>query len=128
MVVHPDNPDVVWVAAQGALHGPNAERGVYKSTDGGQSWRQVLYVNERTGASELSMDPSNPKVLYATMWEHQRLPWQVVSGGPGSGVYKSTDGGETWAKMEQGLPEEKGKMAIAVSAANPERVYLLMES
>ncbi|MEP2772764.1 MAG: glycosyl hydrolase [Fulvivirga sp.] len=128
IVVHPTNPDIVFVAAQGALHGPNKERGIYKSTDGGKSWKQVLFVNELTGCSELSMDMNYPDIMYATMWEHQRKPWKVISGGAGSGVYKSTDGGDTWSKIEKGLPEPKGKMAISVSRANSDKVYLLMES
>ncbi|WP_224487911.1 VPS10 domain-containing protein [Robertkochia flava] len=128
IVIHPKDPDIVWVAAQGALHGPNKERGIYKSTDGGETWQQVLFVNELTGCSELSVDHQNPRVLYAAMWEHIRKPWKVVSGGEGSGLYKSTDGGATWFKIENGLPEEKGKMAIAVSRANSNLVYALIES
>lgn len=128
IIVHPDNPDILWVAAQGALHGSNKERGIYKSTDGGKTWKQVLFVNEGTGCNDLSIDVHNPSVLYASMWEHNRTPWQVVSGGPGSGLYKSTDGGETWSTIHTGLPEEKGKMAIAVSRANSDRVYALIES
>ncbi|EKB49797.1 WD40/YVTN/BNR-like repeat-containing protein [Cecembia lonarensis] len=128
IIIHPDNPDIVYVAAQGALHGPNEERGIYKSTDGGETWERVLFVNTLTGASELSMDMNFPDVLYAAMWEHQRLPWKVISGGDGSGLYKSTDGGETWQKLENGLPKEMGKMAIAVSRANSEKVYALIES
>ncbi len=128
IVVHPKNPDVVYVAAQGALYSPSPQRGVFKSTDGGATWKNVLFVDERTGASELSMDAMNPRILYAAMWEHGRLPWKVVSGGPGSGLYKSTDSGETWDKMKDGLPEEMGKMAIAVSRSNPEKVYALIES
>ena len=128
IVIHPENPDVVYVAAQGQLYGPNAERGIFKTTDGGQNWEQVLYVNDSTGCAELSMDPMDPDVLYAAMWEHKRLPWQVISGGPGSGLYKSTDGGQSWQELTEGLPEEKGKMAIAVSPANSERVYALIES
>lgn len=128
IIVHPENPDFVWVAAQGALHGPNSERGIYKSADGGKTWKQVLYVNDKTGCNDLSLDVHNPNVLYASMWEHMRTPWQVISGGPGSGLYKSTDGGETWNKIHNGLPEEKGKMAIAVSRANSDRVYALIES
>ena len=123
VVIHPTNPDIVFVAAQGALHGPNQERGIYKSTDGGVTWKQVLYVNELTGCSELSMDMNYPDIMYATMWEHQRKPWIVVSGGEGSGVYKSTDGGETWNKIENGLPDELGKMAISVSRANSDKVF-----
>jgi photosystem II stability/assembly factor-like uncharacterized protein len=128
IIVHPANPDVAYVAAQGQLYGPNEERGVYRTMDGGENWERVLYVNELTGASELSMDATNPNVLYAAMWHHQRLPWQVVSGGPGSGFYKSTDGGNNWTELTVGLPEEKGKLAIAVSPANPEKVYALVES
>ncbi len=128
IVVHPKNPDVVWVAAQGALYGPSEERGIFKSTDGGTTWKNVLYVNERTGASELSMDATNPRIMYAATWEYGRLPWKVISGGAGSGLYKSTDSGETWTRMTEGLPEEMGKMAIAVSRSNPQKVYALIES
>ncbi len=128
IVIHPKNPDIVYVAAQGALYGPNEERGIFKSVDGGKSWRRVLFVNDLTGCSELSMDMSNPQVMYATLWHHQRKPWKVISGGPGSGVYKSIDGGETWKKIHEGLPDEKGKMAISVCRSNPDKVYLLMES
>ncbi|MEJ1221619.1 VPS10 domain-containing protein [Sediminicola sp. 1XM1-17] len=128
IVVHPTNPDVVWVAAQGALYGPTKERGIYKSTDGGLTWKNVLFVNELTGGVELSMDANFPEVLYAAMWHHQRKPNMVISGGEGSGLYKSVDGGESWFKIHQGLPEEKGKMAIAVSPANSNKVYALIES
>ena len=128
IVIHPSNPDIVWVAAQGALHGKTQERGVYKSTDGGKTWKKTLYVNDMTGASELSIDTHNPQVLYAAMWEHMRTPWQVISGGPGSGLYKSTDGGETWSKIHKGLPKELGKMGIAVSRANSDLVYAIIES
>ena len=126
--IHPTNPDIVYVAAQGALHAPNEERGVYKSIDGGNTWEKVLYVDEKSGAVELSMDMNTPEVLYAAMWEHQRKPWQVISGGPGSGLYKTTDSGKTWEKIHNGLPEEKGKMAISVSRANSDKVYALIES
>lgn len=128
IIVHPANPDLVYVAAQGALYGPSPERGVYKSSDGGSNWKLVLSVDERTGASELSMDASNPRILYAAMWEYGRLPWKIISGGPGSGLYKSTDSGESWEALTEGLPEEMGKMAIAVSPANPDKVYALIES
>ncbi|MBN3520287.1 glycosyl hydrolase [Algoriphagus lutimaris] len=126
--IHPTNPDIVYVAAQGALHAPNPERGIYKSVDGGKSWELILFVDEKTGAAELSMDMNYPEVLYAAMWEHQRVPWKVISGGPGSGLYKSTDAGKTWKKIHKGLPEEKGKMAISVSRANSDKVYALIES
>ena len=128
VIIHPKNPDIVYVAAQGALHGKSEERGIYKSTDGGKTWSNILYVNDLTGCAELSMDLNNPHILYAAMWEHQRFPWIVVSGGEGSGLYKSTDGGETWQKIHKGLPEEKGKMAIAVCKSNSDRVYALIES
>ncbi|MEL6110848.1 MAG: glycosyl hydrolase, partial [Planctomycetota bacterium] len=128
IVIHPKNPDVVYVAAQGSLHAPSESRGIYRTTDGGENWERVHFVNELTGCSELSMDLSNPRVLYATMWEHQRKPWIVISGGEGSGVYKSTDGGDSWEAIHKGLPDEKGKGAIAVSRSNPDRVYLLLES
>src|SRR6266700_4798180 len=113
IVIDPKNPNIVLVAAQGALYGPSQQRGIFKSTDGGATWKNVLFVNDKTGAAELSMDMTNPRILYAAMWEHGRLPWKVISGGPGSGLYKSTDQGETWEKMKEGLPEDMGKMAIA---------------
>ena len=126
--IHPQNPNILWVAAQGALYGKSEERGIYKSIDGGKSWKKVLYVNNSTGASELSIDKNNPKILYAAMWDHMRTPWKVISGGPGSGLYKSLDGGETWIELSKGLPEEMGKMAIAVSPADSKWVYALIES
>jgi len=125
--VHPQNPDIVFVAAQGAAHGPSEERGIYRSTNGGASWQRVLYVNETTGASDLSMDPENPRILYAAMWDHLRYPWQIRSGGPGSGLYKSTDGGRNWDKMSNGLPEDMGKTGVAVSPANPKVIYGIIE-
>ncbi len=128
VVVHPKNPDVVFVAAQGALYSKSKERGIYKSADGGLTWKNVLYVDDKTGCAELSMDMNNPSILYAAMWEYGRKPWQVISGGPGSGLYKSTDGGEHWDKMEDGLPKEMGKMSIAVCRSNSEKVYALIES
>lgn len=126
--IHPANPDVVYVAAQGALHGPAPDRGVYKSTDGGTTWKKTLYVDENTGCADLSMDMTNPRILYAAMWDHRRLPWQVISGGKGSGLYKSVDGGETWSKIQEGLPKELGKMSVSVCRSNPEKVYALVES
>ena len=126
--IHPTNPDIVYVAAQGALYGPTAERGIYKSIDGGLTWKNVLFVNNLTGCAELSMDANYPEIMYAAMWEHQRKPNIVISGGEGSGLYKSIDSGETWSKIHKGLPEEKGKMAIAVSPANSNKVYALIES
>jgi photosystem II stability/assembly factor-like uncharacterized protein len=128
VVVHPKNPDIVYVAAQGPLYSAGQQRGIFKSVDGGVTWKNVLFVNDKTGAAELSMDATNPRIMYAAMWEHGRLPWKVISGGAGSGLYKSTDSGETWERMKEGLPEEMGKMSIAVSRSNPEKVYALIES
>ncbi len=128
IVVHPKDPNTVFVAAQGALYSKSTQRGIFKSTDGGATWKNVLYVDDKTGCAELSMDANNPRILYAAMWEHGRLPWQVISGGPGSGLYKSVDEGATWEKMEKGLPKEMGKMAIAVCRSNSEKVYALIES
>lgn len=126
--IHPNNPDILYVGAQGALHGSSKERGIYKSEDGGKTWKNILYVDENSGCVDLSMDMNNPRILYAAMWDHRRLPWAVQSGGKGSGLYKSTDGGETWIKIQNGLPKELGKMAISVSQANSNKVYALIES
>lgn len=126
--IHPRDPDMVYVAAQGAPYGANPERGIYRSSDGGATWEMVLHVDENTGASDLSMDMTNPRILYAAMWEHRRLPWQVQSGGPGSGLWKSTDGGTTWKPMEKGLPDVMGKTSVDVSRANPDRVYAIIEA
>ncbi len=128
VIIHPKNPDIVYVAAQGALFSKSKERGIYKSVDGGITWKNVLYVDDKTGCAELSMDMNNPLILYAAMWEHGRQPWKVISGGPGSGLYKSTDGGEHWEKMQEGLPKEMGKMSISVCRSNSEKVYALIES
>jgi len=128
VIIHPSNPDVVYVAAQGAAHGPTPDRGIYKTTDGGQSWEKILFVDEKSGASSLSMDMTNPRILYAAFWEHQRYPWKVKSGGPGSGIYKSTDGGENWEELTEGLPELMGKIGISVSRANPNRIWANIEA
>ncbi len=124
--VHPRNPDLVYVAAQGAPHGATAERGVYRSRDGGATWELVLHVDRTTGASDLAMDRTNPRILYAAMWDHLREPWVIRSGGPGSGIWKSTDGGDRWERLENGLPE-MGKVAVDVSPADPDRVWALVE-
>ncbi|MEM6319198.1 MAG: glycosyl hydrolase [Bacteroidota bacterium] len=128
ITIHPSNPNIVYVAAQGALYSPSEERGIYKSTDGGQTWSKILFVDKKTGCTELSMDKNHPHILYAAMWEHQRLPWKIISGGPGSGLYKSTDAGKTWKKIHKGLPGEKGKMAVSVCPSNSSKVYALIES
>ena len=126
--IHPTNPDEVFVAVQGAVHGPSEERGVYKSTDGGKNWQKVLYVDEHTGAADISMDVNNPRILYAGMWDHIRYPWQVKSGGAGSGIYKSVDSGETWKKIHKGLPDLMGKVSVDVSPANSDVVYANIEA
>ena len=126
--IHPSDPDRIFVAAQGGAYKPSQERGVYRSTDGGKTWEQTLFINETTGASDLSLDSQNPRILYAGMWDHQRTPWNVRSGGPGSGIHKSTDGGTTWKKLTQGLPKQLGKVSVDVSAANPQVVYANLEA
>ncbi|MFQ5691180.1 MAG: glycosyl hydrolase [Gemmatimonadota bacterium] len=128
--IDPGNPDIVYVAALGHIFGPNPERGVYRSRDGGATWRRVLSVSPRTGAIDLAMDPSRPGTLYAALWQAERKPWTMRSGGPESGVWKTTDGGDTWTRLDHnGLPEPPlGKIGLAVSAARPDRVYALVES
>ncbi len=127
--VHPTNPDIVLVAVQGNLWGASQERGVYRSVDGGENWENVLWVNDTTGAADLSMDLKNPSILYATLWDHLRTPWFMRSGGPGSAIYKTTDGGNTWGKLNTGLPTGTlGKMGIAVSPAQSNRVFAIIEA
>jgi photosystem II stability/assembly factor-like uncharacterized protein len=128
IIIHPKDPNIVYAAAQGALYSKSKERGIYKSADGGATWKNVLYIDEKTGCAEISMDINNPMIIYAAMWEHGRQPWKVISGGAGSGLYKSTDGGEHWEKMKEGLPKEMGKMSIAVCRSNSEKVFALIES
>ncbi len=125
--VHPSNPDLVYVAAQGAAYGDSEDRGVYRSIDGGETWGKVLYVDSTSGPSSLSMDRNNPRVLYAAFWDHRRYPWQVRSGGPGSGIHKTTDGGDTWEPVNKGLPELMGDIGVAVSAES-DRVYAIVEA
>jgi photosystem II stability/assembly factor-like uncharacterized protein len=129
--VHPSNPDLVYVAAVGHAFGPNLERGVFRSKDGGKTWEKVLFVDEKTGAIDLALDPTNPRILYAASYQVLRLPWGFESGGPGSGLYKSTDAGDTWTKITgEGLPKKGvwGRIGIAVSHANPSRVWAMIEA
>ena len=126
--IHPTNPDIVYVAAQGNPWGASEERGVYRSTDGGKTWELTLKTTNESGAVDLSMDAHNPRILYAAMWDHGRKPWFVRSGGPGGGIYKTTDSGDTWQKLEDGLPDFVGQIGIAVSPAKPERVYAIIEA
>lgn len=131
IVIHPQNPDIVWVAVMGHLFGPNTERGVYKTTDGGKTWRRVLFVNDQTACSDVVMEPGNPSVLYAGMWHVKRTPYSMESGGEGSGLYKSTDGGETWVNLSahKGLPKGIwGVVNVAVSATNPDKVFAMIEN
>ncbi|HUH13443.1 MAG TPA: hypothetical protein VMK65_10050, partial [Longimicrobiales bacterium] len=131
VVVHPNDPRTVWVSAQGPAWSDGEQRGVFKSTDGGESWRKVLYVDERTGAFSLVMDPSNPEHLLATTWEHRRWPWFFTSGGPGSGVWSSWDGGESWRRQttDDGLPKgELGRTGLAFASNDPRVVYALVEA
>jgi photosystem II stability/assembly factor-like uncharacterized protein len=131
VILHRDNPEVVFAAGIGSAYGPNEERGVFKSSDGGKTWRKVLYVNDLTGCAELIADPKNPNKLYAAMWEYRRWPWFFKSGGTGSGLYVSYDAGETWEKRssKDGLPEgELGRIGLAVAKSNPDVVYALVEA
>jgi photosystem II stability/assembly factor-like uncharacterized protein len=129
--VHPTNPDIVYVGAQGHVFGPNAERGVYKTTDGGKSWRKILYRNDSTGITDLVLDAKNPEILYAAFWQAWRTPWQLVSGGAGSGIFKSSDGGEHWSEITRnpGLPAGViGNIGLAVSPVNPSHVWAIIEA
>jgi len=129
--VHPRNPDIVYVAAMGHLFGPNEQRGVFRSTDGGKNWQKVLYRSNKAGAVDLILDPANPNNIYAGFWEILRTPYSLESGGPGGGVFKSTDGGDTWTEITRnpGLPRGiVGKVGITVSPVNPERVWAIIEA
>ena len=130
MVVHPTKPDVVYAAVLGHTHAPQPERGVYRTTDGGATWQQVLFVDENTGASDLAMDPNNPRILFAGMWQVEMHQWGRESGGPGSGFYVSRDGGDTWKKLEgSGLPKRPvGKVAVCIAREDSDRIYALIET
>ena len=130
IVIHPKNPDIAFVAALGHAYGPNAERGIFRTTDGGKTWQKVLYKDDHTGGIDIVFDPHNSNVLYASLWQVQRTPWSLSSGGPGSGLYKSTDGGETWKRLEgHGLPAGVlGRIGVSVSGGDSNRVYALIEA
>ncbi len=127
--IHPSNPDVAWVAAYGDIFKPNTDRGVYKTTDGGKSWKKTLYMNDSTGAMDVELQPGNPTVVYAWMNRIERKPWTIISGARAGGFFKSIDGGDTWTNVGVGLPSELiGKGNLAVTAANPQRIYALVEA
>ena len=129
--VHPANPDIAYVAAIGHAFGPNPERGVFRTIDGGKSWKKVLFLNDSTGATDLSLDPTNPRILFASMWKFQRSPWGMEAGGGRSGLWKSTDGGDTWKDLSTnpGMPKAPlGKIGVDVSPANPRRIYASVEA
>ncbi len=129
--IHPRDPDLVYIAALGHIYGPNEERGVFRSKDGGKTWEKILYRNEKTGAIDLILDPSNPRVIYAALWEFYRSPYSLSSGGPGGGLFKSIDGGDTWTEISQntGLPKGMlGKIGVTVSPAEPDRVWAIIEA
>jgi photosystem II stability/assembly factor-like uncharacterized protein len=129
IVVHPRDPGTAYVCATGHLWDANPERGVFKTADAGRTWRKVLSVNDDTGCAMMDIDPRDPKTLYAAMWQFRRKPYTFTSGGPGSGLFKSTDGGETWSKLSKGLPEgDLGRIGVAVAPSNPKTVYAVVEA
>lgn len=129
MVVHPANADVAYAAVLGRPFGRSADRGVYRTKDGGASWQRVLFLNDSTGASDIAMNPRNPRILYASMWRAERKPWTLISGSTEGGIWRSTDGGDTWTKLSGGLPTGLvGKIGITVSPANPDRVWAIVEA
>jgi photosystem II stability/assembly factor-like uncharacterized protein len=128
IIVHPENSEIVWVAAQGPLWNKGGERGLYKTTDGGKTWKQTLKIDEWTGVTDVIIDPRNPNVLYAASWQRHRNVAAYMGGGPGTALYKSTDGGESWRKIENGIPKkDKGKIGLAISPQNPDVLYAAIE-
>ena len=125
--IHPTDPDTAYAAVLGNIFGPNPERGIYRTKNGGENWEKVLFVDDKTGASDLTMDVTNPRILYAGMWQAQRKPWTLVDGGPNGGVYKTVDGGDSWEKLEKDLPDGVlGRIGVAVSPPNPDRVWVVV--
>ena len=129
LAIHPEDSDLVYAAALGYIFGPNDERGIYRTKDGGQTWEQVLHISDRTGFVEIQMDPNNPRILYAGAWRAERKPWTMISGSEDGGIFRSRDGGDTWERVENGLPTGMiGKTAVAISAANSDRIWVLLEA
>src|SRR5206468_7334449 len=129
--IHPTNPQLVYVSALGHPYGPNDERGIFRSKDGGKSWQKVLFRSNHSGAVDLCFDPHNPQLMFAAIWDAYRTPWSLSSGGPESGLFKSTDGGETWVEITRnpGLPKGIiGKIGVSVSGADGKRVYTIVEA
>ena len=128
IVIDPHNPSVVFAAVMGSCYGPQQERGVYRTRDGGKTWERVLFVDENTGAIDVVMDPANPKILYAATWQITIHQWSSENGGPGSGIYMSRDGGTTWKHLtEHGLPRSPlGRIDLAIAPSNPKRIYALI--
>ena len=130
LIVNPKNPDIAFVAALGHPFADNEERGIFRTRDGGKTWEKVLYKDAKTGGIDITFDPTNANILYAALWQARRTPWSMDSGGPGSGLYKSIDGGTTWKELKgHGLPEGViGRIGVTVSGANPNRVYAVIEA
>lgn len=129
IAIDPSNPATLYVAAPGPLWSDSRHRGLYKSTDAGKTWEKILYISEQAGCADVSIDPSNPQVLYATTWEFRRLPYLFNSGGPGSGIWKSTDGGRSWKSLEKGLPAKPyGRVALALAPSAPQNLLAIVES
>ncbi|RMF61263.1 MAG: glycosyl hydrolase, partial [Calditrichaeota bacterium] len=129
--IHPRNPDLVYAAVLGHLFGPNDERGIYRSRDGGKTWQRILFVNDKVGAVDLEMDPTNPRILFASMWRVKRTPYSLESGGEGSGIWKSTDGGDSWKEISHNEGMPKGVLGISgvtISPVNPNRVWAIIEA
>ncbi|MEM9595732.1 MAG: glycosyl hydrolase, partial [Acidobacteriota bacterium] len=128
VLVHPTDPDTVWVGALGSVYGPGEERGVFRSTDGGETWTKTLYVDDRHGVADMDIDPENPNVLFAALWRFDRKPWTHSSGSEEGGLFRSVDGGVTWTKLENGLPSFLGRVGVKVAPSNPRTVYAITES
>ncbi|MBL4716747.1 MAG: glycosyl hydrolase, partial [Bacteroidia bacterium] len=130
IIIHPTNPEIVWVASIGALYSENKERGVYKSTDGGKTWNQTLFVSESVGIIDLVIHPTDPKKLWASSWERNRKAWHFDGDGIGTAIYHSSDGGTTWAKSMNGLPgnEKNGRIGLAISKSNPDVLFAVMDN